>query len=273
MPFLVLFFVLGFNVWPVFQSGEAKSKVSAETLEQIELSQEETQRKLAEAMNLLEQMRQEFQQYRGSIDQGVYLGNRHQLEIEALQGEMKTLQDHLHLLSAQLDEILEAKFDPKLLGRAKTEADAYLLGLEAYNAGNFKSALQTWKNFLLKYPKSRWKPGALYWIAEIDFQQGNYQAAIQGYQKVIQAFPTSDWTAKALFKQGLSFFKLQDYESALAFFEKVSIDYRKSGEGWRAVQYEQDIRSILEERALKQKSAPVPSGPTGSGESLTETIN
>src|SRR3989338_1557143 len=111
-------------VLPVAAKSE---KISAEELAEIRDTQQVTQQKLAEMANLVNRFREEFQAIKGSIDENSYFNSQQRTQIEALEEEVRTLQDRLHLLSLEINDIIEGKMKPGLTEKQKAEADAYLL--------------------------------------------------------------------------------------------------------------------------------------------------
>jgi len=240
-------------VLPVAAKSE---KISAEELAEIRDTQQVTQQKLAEMANLVNRFREEFQAIKGSIDENSYFNSQQRTQIEALEEEVRTLQDRLHLLSLEINDIIEGKMKPGLTEKQKAEADAYLLALDAYNADKLSAARDLWQGFLQKYPRSRFKPNAFYWIGETHFRVADYGNAIKAYQFVVESNPSSPWLRRAIFKQGVSFFELKDYESALAFFTKVALDYPKTSEAWRAQEYQKKTQSILKAQEAAKAISP-----------------
>lgn len=227
----------------------AGSKITPEEFEQMRQSQQEIQQKLADMTNTVNQARQEFQQIKGTIEESSHFNTEHRTQIQNLEEEVRTLQDRIHVLSLQINDILSGKITPNLSQKQKEEADAYFLGLSAYNADKLTSARDIWSNFLRTYPKSSWKPHTFFWIGETYYRAGEYQKAVQAYQQVVQGSPQGLWFRRALFKQGMSFFNMKDYDSASAFFTKVATEYPKTTEGWRAQEYGHKAAEILKQQS------------------------
>lgn len=250
---LVLFLFGGMAISP--NATFAKPVAVDQQLTQIVATQEMLQRKLAEALNALEQSRNEFSQSKGMLDETTYVNQQQASQLEQLSEEVRGLRDRVSLMSVQLDEILAGKGDPKLTEQQKQEATSYLLGMDAYNADKIVAAREVWQKFMQTYPKSRWIPNALYWVAESYFRTGDYTQAVQDYQTVVQKYPQSPWVKRAVFKQGVSFYHMKDYDSATVFFQKVAQSYPQTSEAWRSLEYQNRIKKLKEEQ---EKAAPQP---------------
>ncbi len=241
----------------LFSPFSALAKSSGE-IEALKQNQTEIRAQLAEAINLVNQARQEFSTIRGTLDESAYFGRTHNERIATLEEMIRTLQEQIGALSLQLNDLIKGAVDPKVVGKRKEEADAFLLGLQAFNAGNLKAARETLDSFMKRYPKSEWTPNALYWSGETLYRQGAYREAVAAYQKVVERYPQSTWTRQAVYKQGVSFYELNDYDSAQLFFEKVLVSYRRTAEAFEAERYKKDIEAKLAEQKAAQEPLTVP---------------
>jgi len=91
----------------------------------------------------------------------------------------------------------------QFLAAAKAAPDAYICGLNYYNAaacadelGNADDAV-TYFNKALSLDNFNLKPRAMFNIGRIEEQRSNKEAAIASYEKMAEQFPDDEWTLLA----------------------------------------------------------------------------
>jgi len=132
--------------------------------------------------NQLEGLRQEVARLRG--------------QNEVLQNTVETLQKQQKDYYADLDARLK-KFEPQQVtvdGREGVsqpgEKPEYDSALKQFQAGDFKSAGNSFAAFVKKYPQSPYLPLAQYWLGNSLYAQRDYKGSTAVLQNMLQANPT-----------------------------------------------------------------------------------
>lgn len=88
-----------------------------------------------------------------------------------------------------------------------------------YAAGQYRSALEGFEQFIRAFPTSEMADNAQFFIGETQFAQMRFGDAITAYNAVIQNYPTGDQVPNALYKRGLAQRQLGQTEAARASWE------------------------------------------------------
>jgi len=81
-------------------------------------------------------------------------------------------------------------------------------------AGLYQKAIEKFSYVIAKYPKSRWAPPSLFYMAESYFRRGEYQKAQGLYQDVWQVYPGSRHADRARLAFSICCWKIGEYERA-----------------------------------------------------------
>jgi tol-pal system protein YbgF len=143
---------------------------------------EQNSRTTIDMQNQLEGLRQEVARLRG--------------QNEVLQNTVDSLQKQQKDYYADLDARLK-KFEPQQVtvdGREGTvqpnEKPEYDAALKQFQAGDFKSAGNSFNAFVKKYPQSPYLPLAQYWLGNSLYAQRDYKGSTTVLQNMLQANPT-----------------------------------------------------------------------------------
>ncbi len=115
-----------------------------------------------------------------------------------------------------------------------TEADLFEKAYTYYKNRNFDKAIETFKEYLKKFPDGRWIGQAYYWIGESYFNQKKYEEAILNYQKLIDLPNFHPLKPAAMYKQALAFKALGDKEAFSILIKKLIVSYPHSKEAQKA---------------------------------------
>jgi TolA-binding protein len=109
-------------------------------------------------------------------------------------------------------------------------ADVYWnQGQEAFNQGEYKSAVQAFERVTLDYPGSESGPNALFFLAESYYRLEEYDQALAGYRNFISTHPGHDLAELTHFRTATVLFKLERFgESAQAY--ETATDLFPTGE-------------------------------------------
>lgn len=195
------------------------------------------------------ELRSELQDLKGSYEE---TGYQFQQRFDALEDEMgmldKKLQKHAESLdvhdkrisrleefmgmepTARFEALAQSKFPEKTdLGKLSKD-ELYASAKQAYDNGDFQSALQGFELFLEKFSDSDRADNARFWIGEIYFAEQWYERAILEYEKVIKNYPDGNKVAGAYLKQGFSFEKIGENANARLILNELLEKFPDSNE-------------------------------------------
>ncbi|MBW1722724.1 MAG: tol-pal system protein YbgF [Deltaproteobacteria bacterium] len=119
---------------------------------------------------------------------------------------------------------------PVAVEKKPDEITLYEESLALYREGRFEDAMEAFKRYLVKYPKSDRSDNAQFWIGECHMGLKQYEQAILAYQKVIKAYPKGNKVPSALLRQAQAFWEINDKTSARLLLKKIIKRYPKSSE-------------------------------------------
>ena len=111
-----------------------------------------------------------------------------------------------------------------------SENELYTASKQAFDAGDFETARDGFKNLIDKFSKSAHADNAQFWIGETYYSEKWYEKAILEYQKVIEKYPKGNKMPASLLKQGFAFFNLGDKANARLILKGLVKKYSKSNE-------------------------------------------
>ena len=220
---------------------ELKSRLE-EYIKLLEEKEQTLRNQSAKLYAMHDQLKAEMQFISGKIDETDYLlsqklsdsdkmtENRFE-RIEETAGLNKNriarLEEYLHFESDEND--LKIKSKPQS-GQELSENELYSMSKQAFDAGDFETARNGFKNLINKFPKSVHADNAQFWIGEIYYSEKWYEKAILEYQKVIEKYPKGNKVPASLLKQGFAFLNLGDKANARLILQELVKKYSKSNE-------------------------------------------
>ncbi|HEY4372385.1 MAG TPA: tol-pal system protein YbgF [Burkholderiales bacterium] len=117
--------------------------------------------------------------------------------------------------------------DPGAAPAAPTadEQKMYDSGLNLVKGSNYKSAAETFNQFLRLYPNSQLAPAAQYWLGNSLFALRDYKGAIAAQQRVVENWPKDIKAPDALLNISSAQVELKDTRGARATLEKLITQY------------------------------------------------
>jgi tol-pal system protein YbgF len=112
----------------------------------------------------------------------------------------------------------------------------YRDGVGLLRSGNGDAAIQKFREFLRKSPRSELADDAQYWIGEAYFGARDFNRAILEYNEVQLRYPKGNRVAAALWSQGLAFAELGDKVDARLVLQKLVAEHGDAPEAERARQ-------------------------------------
>lgn len=134
-------------------------------------------------------------------------------------------------IASQIDAFLENATDPR------ERAQAILLKAETlFKAGDYAGAMPLYEKVLgSKLPERLLEP-ALYKLGWCMLQTGNADGAVQTFSQYLQKYPKSELAAAALAQRALAKQQLKAYDAAMTDFQKLINDYPNAKERELAMQ-------------------------------------
>ncbi len=99
-----------------------------------------------------------------------------------------------------------------------------------YSIANYKEAINSYKEFIVKFPASKLVPNAYYWIGKSASNLGSYDEALINFHKVINNYIQSDIAVQAVIEAGAIYDKRENYDGEIELYEST-FDKLKNKEG------------------------------------------
>jgi len=139
--------------------------------------------------------------------------------------------------------------------QAEGENEAYRKAFGLLRELRYEEAVSAFRDFLEKYPESRYAHTARYWVAEALYAQRRFEAAVEAYRQLLEAHPESPREAEARLKIGYSLEETGDTEAARSALEEVVAAFPDSTEAEQAEKRLQAIRRAQEEAEAAEQAA------------------
>ena len=110
------------------------------------------------------------------------------------------------------------------------EERLYELTLKLHRDGKFEDAIDGFKNFLKKYPRSDLADNAQFWIGESYMALKHYEQAILAFHEVIKRFPKGNKVPSAMLRQAQAFYEIKDKTGSKILLKKIVKEYPDSSE-------------------------------------------
>ena len=128
------------------------------------------------------------------------------------------------------EALAESRFPDKSELENLTEGELYSTAKQAYDNGEYQTAVQGFELFLEKFPDSEKADNARFWIGEVYFAEKWYEKAILEYENVIKNYPEGNKVRGAYLKQGIAFAKLGEKANARLILQTLIQKYPDSDE-------------------------------------------
>lgn len=99
------------------------------------------------------------------------------------------------------------------------EASLYGLGACQYNAGDYPGSIETFKTYLERFPKARYRDEAYFRMASAHQMQDEYDAAVENYKTLLAQMPSSSFAEDAAYQIGLTLLASDQPDEAVPAFE------------------------------------------------------
>ena len=112
--------------------------------------------------------------------------------------------------------------------------DEYRTALQAMRDQQFDKAIQLFRGFARKYPRSQMADDASYWIGESYYAQAKYYEAILAYNDVLRDYERGDKAPAALLRQASAFSELGNKIDARVTLQTLIRKYPTAAEAEKA---------------------------------------
>ena len=106
-----------------------------------------------------------------------------------------------------------------------SEQQAYEAAFGLMKQGQYDRAATSFRDFIMRHPKSALADNAQYWIAEAGYVSRNYKVAREEFEKVVARYPSSPKVPDALLKIGFSYYELGAFDKARETLNQVVSRY------------------------------------------------
>lgn len=100
--------------------------------------------------------------------------------------------------------------------------------INLYNGKNYPEAEDVLTQLLQRYPDSRMKFEATYYLGEIKYSQKKYDEALMYYNKIAEDFSTSSFADKAMYRISSVYYQKKEYANGLKNITIFQYKYKKS---------------------------------------------
>ena len=118
----------------------------------------------------------------------------------------------------------------------------YALALKLHRDGKYEEAIEGFKNFLKKFPKSDLADNAQFWTGKSYMALKQYEQAILAYQDVIKKYPKGNKILDAMLLQAQAFYEIKDKETSKTLLKRIIKRYPKSREAKIAKERLEEMR-------------------------------
>ncbi len=205
----------------MFAGQDAEFYTLKTRLQELQGSYEETGYRMGRQIDALETDLKQLDEKTGKLAESLDVHDKRISRLEDFMGMEP---------SARFEAFAGSKFPEKAELGNLTEDELYNTAKQAYDNGDFQSALQGFELFYEKFPDSENADNARFWIGEIYFAEKWYERAILEYEKVIKNYPDGNKVAGAYLKQGFAFEKLGESANARLILNQLIEKFPKSNE-------------------------------------------
>lgn len=177
-------------------------------------------RGLLDLQNQIETLRAEQARMTGQYEQFVRELAQSSREIAEVQrrqvGLGQSLEQRLRVLEPQ-----KVTVDGKEIFATPTEARDFDAALAVFRAGDFAGAQAAFLDFSSLYPKSGYRPSALFWLGNARYATRDYKEAIANFRSMLALAPEHPRAPEALLSIANCLVELKDTRAARRTLEEV----------------------------------------------------
>lgn len=107
----------------------------------------------------------------------------------------------------------------------KQEAEAYQFAFNLLKQGRYKESIDSFQDFIVKYPGGNYEDNAQYWLGEASYVNRDFDNALAEFDKVLVNYPTSSKVPGALLKSGYIYYEKRDWNKARELFTRLQQQY------------------------------------------------
>jgi len=138
-------------------------------------------------------------------------------------------------------------------------AELYRNALKDYTRGNYDQAINGFRAYIARYPRTPLMANARYWLSESLYSQKRYEQAIKEFELFVTEYPDSPKVAGALLKQGYAHIELGNAAQGRAVLTELLKRFPKSPEARLAKARLSHLKGGLGGRSAAQAPSIPPS--------------
>ncbi len=193
-----------------------------ERVTRIENTYQKNNQDVANAMNMLSEMKLELQSLKGQLESAQYLRNQSDRVYQDLDTRVSSLEDKIQQMHTLVKDLRPNAFETGSAAAPQTqEYEEFQSALNLINAQDYRAAASSLLGFMKKYPQSSNLGSAQYWLADSYYAMGDDAKSITEFQTLYEKYPSHPRVKEGIYKQGLSFLRLKKNDEAKLFFQKV----------------------------------------------------
>ena len=177
----------------------------------------------AEMLVGLEELSNELEQLRASLDNTDY-------RLEQLSAQITSTNQELQAVRSSIGGAFRSSVTPAEPANVGDPRELYQAAYNDHLSGNYDLAIMGFRRYLDAYPETDLADNAAYWIGEAYFSQRKYSQSIQAFDTILQRYARSEKIASALLKKGYAYLELGQREQGVAQLRSVIRQYPESDE-------------------------------------------
>ena len=127
--------------------------------------------------------------------------------------------------SASVSSIKKQSIKSTLVKKESSMEYGFNEAMSQFKKKKYNSALTSLRNFLNKYPQSKYSADAMFYKAYANFKLKKYPVSILEFHKFSQLYPKSPDVPMSIYLQGMGFMKVSDPSDASILFRQVIAKY------------------------------------------------
>ena len=192
-----------------------------ERMTRLEATYQKNNQDVANAMNMLTELKLEVQSLKGQLESAQYLRNQSDRVYQDLDTRVSSVEDRIQQVHTLVKDLKPAAFETGTALPQGQEYSEFQSALNLVNAQDYRAAASSLMGFMKKYPQSPSLGSAQYWLADCFYAMGDDAKAITEFQTLYEKYPSHPRVKEGIYKQGLSFMRLKKNDEAKLFFQKV----------------------------------------------------
>ncbi|MCL6120180.1 MAG: outer membrane protein assembly factor BamD [Deltaproteobacteria bacterium] len=127
--------------------------------------------------------------------------------------------------ASSVSSVKKQSIKSALVKKESSMESGFNVAMSQFKKKKYNSALISLRNFLNKYPQSKYSADAMFYKAYANFKLKKYPVSILEFHKFSQLYPKSPDVPMSIYLQGMGFLKVSDPSDASILFRQVITKY------------------------------------------------